>query len=284
LISTNQMVVMYHISENLGLVKPAVWNGTRRAQGELQLAYSDILQLQLKFKKGAAQYDQLIWEIEGDAENIKQDILRRATTKEKKEAYNTFVKIADGSIAAIKTVKAGIEIVKGVIDDIEQMTSKSVPEILGVIAGVAAGTIMDPSPMLKGPAMGIKIVAKAALNAILQTVDVAEMWVDYAKDYAQMDLESALDDIADKFEVFEQADSLQGKMRTERELRIELYELEEAVIEAVERYKAALAKGERILQERTSFRMQTAASIQNYRYNDMAFRIFRNDALQKYWA
>jgi hypothetical protein len=38
------------------------------------------------------------------------------------------------------------------------------------------------------------------------------------------------------------------------------------------------------LQERTRFRQQTAAQIQTYRYKDMAFRIFRSDALQKYRA
>jgi hypothetical protein len=284
LISTNETIVTYHISENLGLVKPNVWQGKRRAQGELQLAYSDILQLQLKFKKAAAQYDQLIWEIDGDALVIGQVIQRKATTRELKEDYNRFVRVADAEIAYFKTIRAVIEIGKGYLSDIESMTSKSVPQILGVIAGVAAGTIMDPSPLLKGPAKTAEMVAKAVLNAVLKSIDIAEMWVDYSKNYKAMSLETALNDIADKFDIYDMATALQAKARRERELRIELYALEEAVIKAVERYKAALAKGERILQERTSFRMQTAASIQNYRYNDMAFRIFRNDALQKYRA
>jgi hypothetical protein len=38
------------------------------------------------------------------------------------------------------------------------------------------------------------------------------------------------------------------------------------------------------LEDRLRFRSQTAAQTQEYRYKDMAFRIFRNDALQKYRA
>jgi hypothetical protein len=39
-----------------------------------------------------------------------------------------------------------------------------------------------------------------------------------------------------------------------------------------------------VLDERQRFRQHTAARIQKYRYEDMTFRIFRNDALQKYRA
>jgi hypothetical protein len=49
-------------------------------------------------------------------------------------------------------------------------------------------------------------------------------------------------------------------------------------------YLSTLSKGVRLLDDRIRFRRQTAAQIQNYRYKDMAFRIFRNDALQKYRA
>jgi len=47
---------------------------------------------------------------------------------------------------------------------------------------------------------------------------------------------------------------------------------------------AALARFQRLLEDRSRFRRQTAAQVQSYRYKDMAFRIVRNDALQKYRA
>ena len=40
----------------------------------------------------------------------------------------------------------------------------------------------------------------------------------------------------------------------------------------------------RLWEERTAFRQRTAEQVSEYRYQDMAFRVFRNDALQKYRA
>jgi hypothetical protein len=45
-----------------------------------------------------------------------------------------------------------------------------------------------------------------------------------------------------------------------------------------------LAKGQSILEQRATFAKQAAAQTQSYRYQDMTFRIFRNDAIQKYKA
>ena len=47
-------------------------------------------------------------------------------------------------------------------------------------------------------------------------------------------------------------------------------------------YQALLAEGERIQQEREVFRQRAAAVIQGYRTRDAAFRIFRNEKLERY--
>ena len=65
---------------------------------------------------------------------------------------------------------------------------------------------------------------------------------------------------------------------------LDLYDQSGSMQQAVGRYKAALAKGERLLDERETFRKRTAGEIQDYRYQDIGFRTFRNDAIQKYRA
>src|SRR6185436_20798230 len=65
---------------------------------------------------------------------------------------------------------------------------------------------------------------------------------------------------------------------------LELAALAESQKQASARYQGALGRGLRLLEERTRFRQKTAAQIQSYRYKDMAFRVFRSDALQKYRA
>jgi hypothetical protein len=58
----------------------------------------------------------------------------------------------------------------------------------------------------------------------------------------------------------------------------------EVVEQTFGRYKTTLASGQRILEERNAFRRKTAGQATKVRYQDMAFRIFRNDAIQKYRA
>jgi hypothetical protein len=73
-------------------------------------------------------------------------------------------------------------------------------------------------------------------------------------------------------------------LRQESETRLELLQLAEAINENQGRYLAVLARGQRLVEERLTFRQRTAADVQKARYRDMTFRTFRNDALQKYRA
>lgn len=52
--------------------------------------------------------------------------------------------------------------------------------------------------------------------------------------------------------------------------------------DAQARYRALVAKGDRIQLERTNFRKRSAAVVQGFRTRDAAFRIFRNEKLERY--
>ena len=54
--------------------------------------------------------------------------------------------------------------------------------------------------------------------------------------------------------------------------------------DAQRKYRSLLAEGERVQQERQIFRQRAAAVIQGYRTRDAAFRIFRNEKLERYKA
>lgn len=84
--------------------------------------------------------------------------------------------------------------------------------------------------------------------------------------------------------LLQQLAQLEQLVRSEVLLRLDTYTLQEALRQASGRYAASIAKGERLVADLLRFRQQTAARVQDYRYKDMAFRIFRNDALQKYRA
>jgi hypothetical protein len=65
---------------------------------------------------------------------------------------------------------------------------------------------------------------------------------------------------------------------------MEVQSLIEAADKARMEYMSALAAGQRLQVEREVFRARMAGLFQGDRYRNMAFRIFRNDALQRYQA
>src|SRR4030095_1129252 len=52
--------------------------------------------------------------------------------------------------------------------------------------------------------------------------------------------------------------------------------------DAQRKYRGLLAEGDRVQAEREIFRQRTAAIVQGYRTRDAAFRIFRNEKLERY--
>ena len=68
--------------------------------------------------------------------------------------------------------------------------------------------------------------------------------------------------------------------REEVVLRVEAFTQREVMNQALGRYQAVLAEGLRLVDERVAFRKNVAADTQASRYQDMTFRIFRNDAIQ----
>jgi hypothetical protein len=58
----------------------------------------------------------------------------------------------------------------------------------------------------------------------------------------------------------------------------------EGIQQQTSAYQSAITRGFRLLQEFKRFRFETSAAVAKARHKDMAYRVFRNDALQKYRA
>jgi hypothetical protein len=105
-----------------------------------------------------------------------------------------------------------------------------------------------------------------------------------AKEVSSLQSQVQITSIKDALAFAGSLNELQVLIRQEASARLELFTDAEALQQALGKYQAALASGERLLEDRLRFRQETAAQVQQYRYKDMAFRLFRNDALQKYRA
>jgi hypothetical protein len=159
-----------------------------------------------------------------------------------------------------------------------------VPTVTGIIVGFSNGVIIDGLSAVRG---GLSAGFKAAVNVLKAAASLLDIGVlvveqENERDELQIEIDSEL--IDGQFSNLQAILDLQNHLRAEIPFRLALHNAHEEVIQAGGNYLRVLAEGQRLLERREIFRRQTSADVQQQRYQDMAFRIFRNEALQKYRA
>ncbi|HVR37409.1 MAG TPA: hypothetical protein VMS21_16360, partial [Methylomirabilota bacterium] len=262
-------------SASYGLTAPPPW-GARRAPGELQLALSDLLQSQARLKQAIANYDALIRQIDDGIE------LMNARFNLQAETIN-IRNLADGTVKTLRAAALGFKVtgkvLQGLVDEVNgltDITTESLPKVLGLSNDATA------------PARGVvKLAAKIGTTVLKIGAGVAEGAAEAAQT-AQEDVRRSesieIETATFDYETRQKLKELEQLIRQEPGLRLEAFALREALTQTVGRYRSTLARGLRLLEERVAFRKNAAADTQQSRYQDMTFRIFRNDAIQKYRA
>lgn len=276
--------VTYHTAPNgFGLVKPGNW-GQRRAPGEIQMAHSELLQGTARFKRAQREYENLLAQIEDqaillqaqyglDAEEISvlqagvatQDNLNAAILRARERQLN-FRNWAQKATLVANAVAEGS------------------PSVFGVIGGLANGVIGDFTSPIRSAVKLAGAITTEILNQNADRQSLVELDHQQAKESAQALQNITLTALHHQQASEQQVKQLEQLVRQEALLRLEIYNQQEALQQSAGRYASTLARGQRLLEERLRFRQQTAARVQDYRYKDMAFRIFRNEALQQYRA
>lgn len=258
-----------------GFVPPASW-GARRAPGEMQLALSTLLQGETALRKALKTYDVLIGRIEDHLDmlqaryDLQAEAVRLRDVRRGAEATATMI------VAAAKATQAWAKKTVETTRRMGQIAVEGVPRVVGlandVTAPLRASLLLNaeilaaPALVIEGVAVGVQAAAEAAKSVAITMT------------------ESQLEAAEERYEVLQEIKVLEQRMREEAVIRLEVYKLREAVNQAAGEYLATQARGLRLIEERVAFRRSAAADTQTSRYRDMGFRIFRNDALQKYRA
>jgi hypothetical protein len=276
---TNETLTLnFDLASNGMIVKPATIGGTRRAQGRLQAAYGEFIQAYLDYRKALLGY----------AEKV--DYLQ-AETK-----WTTAQVATDATLGAAATVLQGVHLVE-LIE--QQVLLYSINDLMS-IKFLEASTKADlnqstPRMMMAGLAVGTDIGApiSAALNGALSpfvaTTVAAENFgkTQFALSENRMKLAQGsyelLKDIAElTFKEHEAVAAVEQLVMDVNVAAMDLDAANAALINAQESYNSVLAEGEQVLSKRESLRKQAVNRIAAGRYQDMAFRTFRSDALAKY--
>jgi hypothetical protein len=259
--------------------KPATWSGQRSSPGKIQQAISDII----KARNNA--YAAL-----RDADGAKADLDWAITSLQRAKASHNYIRnqqeIMAGLDQTLDTVNLGFELyekytdaTKEEVDLLQKAVTDALPE--SMIVGLAAGGD------LTAPARSALEAAGVTVHSVTEWAEVVAFSLKAALEYATETSKRfiELDKIAPEEwnqELRDATGELRDKLGAVEDVlttvNLRLQELDDAR----RNYRSVLAEGDRIQQEREVFRQRAAAVIQGYRTRDAAFRIFRNEKLDRY--
>jgi hypothetical protein len=269
--------VVFHFSPNgFGLEKPATWTGQRNAPGEIQMSRSAAIESIRRLERGISEYESLIERIEDAAESFQAELSLNATQVSLRQGHLDQIKELNLEISDLRNRAALIR--KSA--ELAQAGVLFLADAMPKVVGLATDALSGPRATLN--LAGRLGLISASVLAEHDELSAADLQDEKNAIAALSDLELFVSQAG--FQQQERLRQLEQLVRGEPSARLELAALTESQKQAAARYQAALARGLRLLEERTRFRQQTAAQIQTYRYKDMAFRVFRSDAIQKYRA
>ncbi len=276
----DEWVVDFSVStDGLGLVKPANW-GSRTVPGEIQFARAELLQTVARYRQALLGYELSIDQIQDqvyllrDLYDLNEDVLGvMIAGRDEQDSLND-------SILASRIVAAASRTVARIAGRVAQAGAEALPK--NFVAGLASGGDFTSVPRSAIWVAGV--VASEVASAVADAADLAAVSLQNDKELVSLNQQITITGLQNAYQEAQHVVALKQMIRSLAATRLQLSTLEEAIKQSTGRYHAAVGRGLRLLEQRTAFRHRTAEAITKYRYRDMAFRVFRNDALQKYRA
>jgi subtilisin-like proprotein convertase family protein len=251
--------------------------GSRRAPGEIQLAISDLLQEETRLKQALNNYDGLIQQIEDLSQLLQSRVALSNRVITLLTGNRTGQSTLNSQITAAQDAQLGLRRISSIISRVSEAVVQGIPQDLQ--------DFLFPVDEISRAIIGFtSIGVSEALEVGADIAEGQQNRFEKTKEQTQLQTDIDVEVASQDFEVQQMAAELRQLLRSEAPMRLETFNQAELVRQSFDRYLAALGTGQRLIQERTIFRQRTAGLAQQNRYKDIAFRIFRNDALQKYRA
>jgi hypothetical protein len=241
--------------------KPANWKGKRSSPGEVQQAIS---------AKGDLDWALMQFNLQKQS---------HATIRQFKEAILSLDQVTATTKSAYEIAQKYLDQTKEQISAMSQAVSESLPTVF--IAGLAAGGDLTAPARSAIQAAGVtfksvtewqQVISFSVIQALELANNTAKQFIEFndiaPAEYSQ-ELREATSTLRDK---------VYGVQNRMPELNARLQELDDAQ----RKYRSLLAKADRLRTERQVYRRRAAAVIQGFRTRDAAFRLFRNEKLERY--
>lgn len=262
--------------------KPKAWTSKRQSPGKIQQAISELIQA----------HDRMYYALAAQCESDKQDLDKAvqvfkarfdsyAQIKALEESTRTDQIAIQDAQRAYDVANKWLEVGITALDDAKELFSAAIPESL--IFGLAGGgDVVKPVPLgimltvMELIKAGLVIGDAAGFTAVQNSNgDLQEKLLTYANQITDLERKQELKEAI--FDLGNRLKGVQGDFQVINE-KLRIYD------DTKRRYASLVAEGERLQQERELFRQRSAAIVQGFRTRDAAFRIFRNEKLERYKA
>jgi hypothetical protein len=236
-------------------VGDAGWTA-RVAPGEIQLAMSELRTAQLRIENAQNELDAL-----------------RAETDD----LTRFIAFREGTQAEeIEILNQATQETLALIDRIRQMKQASLS------VGSIKRAIRDARRSARSGRVDLMNALFDASQQQSQIGADSEMQREMARINSWKEVE--LTQISQAVEIERERLRLQALMRQSPQLMVNLKLAQEYALQAAGRLNGAVQRGQRVLAERERTRRLERDQLEQYRWEDLAYRVYRNNALQKYDA
>jgi len=271
-----EVEVTYNLSDRFGLTRPPEWTAPRRVTGEIQLAHMELMKAITGFQKKVDDYSSYVAKVDDKAKLIEAQYNIKSSQIQIRFANNIAQGTLEEAIFLAKTAEFAFSQLKETTTDIGDAAKEAMPKVNGF------------SNDFTSPVRFTVAIATTGTNKVFAALEIISKLLgdqlEIAKNVAQRQSELALEVASDAYEIQQSVAEMRELLLNESTLRFELLQAEQEIAQASAKYRNAIAKGQQLIEERNRFRTKTAASTQSYRYKDMAFRIFRNEGVQKFRA
>lgn len=278
-IKATTRTVKFTLDQDGFFQKPGDWTGQRASPGQIQDAVAKVITAR---NNVAAALEA------NDYESYRFDLLMTQVSDRYKE--NTLATKFDKKVSIDELKKA----YKEAANELKKATTKTVQKTTekltdaaatapptSLIAGVAAGG--DATSGIRSATKGATAAADTAKDVAINTTDNIQK-LQAIKNVAESNLVYHTQLVPLRLKIAN-ASLMNDTKLALRKMDGTLYEINKRLVEyeqAVNNYRGLVAKGQRILSEREIFRQRTATVVQGYRTRDAAFRIFRDEKLERY--
>lgn len=262
------------INERGDAQKPSSFTGKRSSPGRLQTALSEVFMARQNLFETAESYSKT-------REKMGKKIDLYLSTVSTHNALRQKQVEADDAIRSLQILKATSETVEAEFkfavearEHIAHTIETSIPTVMGLAA--------DSLSYVRGTGAGILVTALQVLQAatlpIIAAKASAEAEIERLEAKVELDKEDITWTNENRQLLAELRESLQEHLEQLTTVNTAIARLNQAERD----YDTIVAEGDRIQNERATFRKRAAAITQGYRTNDYLFRAFRDEALEKY--